>query len=507
MSTEIKYPENRKIIDCMKKEVDGAVGKGTWDKITSECCPTSSMDNKALSAATCYMLEKLDALEREKGKAAFVKVRHGLTKEDFRWAREKFLKYNDIDQFAEAILQEQLENLKRLKDNRESFYGQAISEQVYQFALSVPDLFYGKRYGNKILATAIPFHAHEYLNAESDREKRYFMCHCQFARESILTDRTVSDTMCSCSLGHNLMFWETVLDTELEGEVLHSALRGDDHCRFAIFLPDELIHKYTADDSNIVISNYYNYYSIFAQSGIIHFHEGNVSWITPKEGEKGPSLAFRVHLNAETAEKEMQSLIAGIRKKIVPKRWIITPDATPENIVEMMERNGFRNLSADAAAPEPGMILDKADFRMQKFANESILCRRIETREDFGKWIDIVNSELNGWDMIDAEHYFAWVENENIRVYLGEKDKKAVAACATIQNGSVGSLEFVAVLKEYRRQKAATVVCQTALEDLFARQVEKVTLSSCGESFSLYRKMGFRRCFDDMIMEYDSSLF
>lgn len=40
-------------------------------------------------------------------------------------------------------------------------------------------------------------------------------------------------------------------------------------------------------------------------------------------------------------------------------------------------------------------------------------------------------------------------------------------------------------------------------EDLFARQVEKVTLSSCGESFSLYRKMGFRRCFDDVIMEYD----
>lgn len=247
MSEKIKYPENQKIIDCMKKEIDSAVGKGTWGKITSGCCPSSSMENKELSVATYSMLEKLDTLEREKGKAAFVKVRHGLTKENFRWAREAFLKYNDIDQFAEAILQEQLENLKRLKDNHESFYGQMITEQVYQFALTVPDLFYGKRYGNKILSTAIPFNAHEYLNAENDREKRYFMCHCQFARESILTDRTVSDTMCSCSLGHNLMFWETVLDTELEGEVLHSALRGEERCQFAIFLPDEILRQYTSD--------------------------------------------------------------------------------------------------------------------------------------------------------------------------------------------------------------------------------------------------------------------
>lgn len=248
MSEEIRYPENQKIIDCMKREVENAVGNGTWDEITSGNCPSSSMDNKALSEATCSMLEKLDTLEQNQGRAAFVKVRHGLTREDFCWARKEFLKYNDIDKFAEAILQNQLETLKRLKDSNESFYGQAVTEQVYQFALTVPDLFYGKRYGNRILSTAIPFKAHEYLNAESDKEKRYFMCHCQFARESILTDRTVSDTMCSCSLGHNLMFWETVLDTELEGEVLHSALRGEERCQFAIFLPDEILQKYTSNE-------------------------------------------------------------------------------------------------------------------------------------------------------------------------------------------------------------------------------------------------------------------
>lgn len=93
-------------------------------------------------------------------------------------------------------------------------------------------------------------------------------------------------------------------------------------------------------------------------------------------------LAFRVHLNAETAEKEIQSLINSIRENIVPKRWIITPDATPENIVEIMGRNGFRNLLTDTMELEPSMILDKADFHIQKFADVHFSCRRVGTKED-----------------------------------------------------------------------------------------------------------------------------
>jgi len=50
--------------------------------------------------------------------------------------------------------------------------------------------------------------------------------------------------MCYCSLGHNLAFWETVLDTELSGDVISSALGGDLSCKFVIYLTDELMGKY-----------------------------------------------------------------------------------------------------------------------------------------------------------------------------------------------------------------------------------------------------------------------
>lgn len=112
----------------------------------------------------------------------------------------------------------------------------------------------------------------------------------------------------------------------------------------------------------IIASNYYNYYKAFAQSGIIDLHESSVSWIIPYKGEKGPSLAFRIRLNDENAETELKTLIQGIRKGEVPQIWIVTPDSSPDNIIEIMEQNGFKNLSGDDNDCEPAMLLRKKDF-------------------------------------------------------------------------------------------------------------------------------------------------
>ncbi len=54
-----------------------------------------------------------------------------------------------------------------------------------------------------------------------------------------------------------------------------------------------------------VVPKYYNYYS----------------WIIPCKGEKGPSIAFRIHLNEENAEAELRGYIQGISEGRVPQIW------------------------------------------------------------------------------------------------------------------------------------------------------------------------------------------
>lgn len=255
----------------------------------------------------------------------------------------------------------------------------------------------------------------------------------------------------------------------------------------------------------IIASNYFNYYRTFAQSGIIELHEGSVSWIIPRKGERGPSLAFHIRLHEENAERELTALTQGIRKGQVPRTWIVTPDATPDKIIDVMEHNGFRNLSGDDE--EPAMLLRKEVFCPYAEENSRISCRKVSTMEDFKAWVNVVNTALHGWDMIDAEHYFPWLEDAHIKIYLAEMDGAAVSTCATIQNGNTGSLEFVSTLEPYRRRKAAALLSSHAIGELLHNGAETVTLGACGDAVHLYRRLGFKAYFHNIILKYDASCF
>ncbi len=77
--------------------------------------------------------------------------------------------------------------------------------------------------------------------------------------------------------------------------------------------------------------------------------------------------------------------------------------------------------------------------------------------------------------MIDAEHYFSWVKSDNIKIYSAKINGITVSTCATIQNGNTASLEFVSTLEQYRRRKAAALLCSCAINDLLKNGVEIVT--------------------------------
>ena len=259
----------------------------------------------------------------------------------------------------------------------------------------------------------------------------------------------------------------------------------------------------TVKESFLIAENYYRYYKIFALSGIVQLHEGPVSWISPRRGEKGPSMAFCVRLSEENAERELNSIISHIQKGDIPRIWNVTPDSTPGNIVEIMKKNGFRDMGENAPAPEPAMLLYPKDFTPYTGENNPVVCRRITSREDFEAWVSVVNTALHGWEMIDAEHYYAWVEDGHIKIYLAEMEGTAVSTCATIQNGAAASLEFVSTLEPYRRRKAAISLCSYAVGELLENGAEYVTLSSCGDSVSLYQKLGFQTYFYDTMMKYN----
>ena len=102
-----------------------------------------------------------------------------------------------------------------------------------------PEMGGGVRIGKVVYETKIPFLTKQYL-AESDPTlKRYYYCHCPWAREAIKDGEKVAPIFCNCSAGFHKKPWEAALGQRIEADVLQSVLRGDERCRFAIHLPQD----------------------------------------------------------------------------------------------------------------------------------------------------------------------------------------------------------------------------------------------------------------------------
>lgn len=155
--------------------------------------------------------------------------------------REKYKKAGSIDEFLKVKSDDLITELTRIKDENDYFFTQPINEEVIDWLKADPRIGRGIRQGNKILHTKIPFMAIEYLAESDEDKKRYYYCHCPWARESLVQeDVEVTGTFCNCSAGFHKKEWEVILEQPLKAEVVESVLDGDLQCTIAIHLPDNL---------------------------------------------------------------------------------------------------------------------------------------------------------------------------------------------------------------------------------------------------------------------------
>ncbi len=232
----------------LKTEIVAAKGEAFWDKLsTGIVVPADDMEWGQCSLCMRIFMDKFRLMASPgEIKAIMVKVRHDLRRDDFDWAVRLFNDIGNIDRFAAELQKIAIGELVASLQAQEGYYGQTIDHEVLDYVNSVEDIFYGRRHGHEILAQAIPADVSHYLHAEDEKHRRYALCHCQFARESILQEEgPVSPLLCDCSLGHTMALWEAVLDRPLEGEVVESALKDSDRCLFRIKLPEEVVERWS----------------------------------------------------------------------------------------------------------------------------------------------------------------------------------------------------------------------------------------------------------------------
>jgi hypothetical protein len=168
---------------------------------------------------------------------------HGIPKEVMLSEKEEYEKSESLDQYLAERHQRKVLELQDCCDEDKVWFEQIITQDVVDFVASNQEILSAKRDGNKLYITKIPYDTKAFVEAGNDLEKRYYACHCPFARENVLTEKSDIDSdWCYCSAGFAKFPFEVILDQELEVKVLESALAGDMLCRFEVSL-DHINYK------------------------------------------------------------------------------------------------------------------------------------------------------------------------------------------------------------------------------------------------------------------------
>ena len=165
-----------------------------------------------------------------------------LPNEYFMGERQKYIKYGDIDKFLKKKHQALVRWLQKCQRNGELFFSQEITDEVVQYVKDNSEIESGVREGNRLYISKIPYNAKMYLVETDPIMKRYYACHCPWAREAIKTDSIRMDPVfCYCSGGYSKKPWEAIFGQTLRVELLESVLLGDFRCRFVVHLPENLV--------------------------------------------------------------------------------------------------------------------------------------------------------------------------------------------------------------------------------------------------------------------------
>jgi hypothetical protein len=229
------------ILPLIGKKLANIAGAETWRRVFDrfELPPLGSPPDD-YPRLTKMIVEKLEAeLPAATCRDILTGNYHEIPAEAFKDKKERFDKAKSIDNFLKGEHERLVAELTDFMKEGKIWYEQQITSEVVEFVKRSPEIQNGVRRGNKIYVSKIPYAPSDYLKEKDPRLKRYYACHCPLARSAIRDgEPRIPSVFCYCSGGFEKFAFDTVFGQPTEVELLESALKGDQRCRFAITIPD-----------------------------------------------------------------------------------------------------------------------------------------------------------------------------------------------------------------------------------------------------------------------------
>lgn len=163
---------------------------------------------------------------------------HRIPLESFQAKKARFEAASSIDAYLEEERRLLLLELQRCLRDGLPWFELIVSDELIEMMQADETMGVGKRQGDRIIHTKVPFDALSFSREEDPALRSFHACHCPLVRTSIRDGEPVDALFCQCSAGFERLPFEAIFGEEVEVEVLETALSGAERCRFAIIVPE-----------------------------------------------------------------------------------------------------------------------------------------------------------------------------------------------------------------------------------------------------------------------------
>jgi len=231
------------VVDEIRKRMVNVVGKEISEKVFSEIIepPLGEATDQMPTFTIRLMTAIKENMNEDQMKKVLAGNNHQIPVSAMLKEKEYYEQAKNIDDYLEKRHKRKVAELRSHMIEDKIWFEQIITKEVIDFVEANQEVLSAVRKGNQLLVTKIPYDTKAFLEAKEDIRKRYFACHCPFARTSILDQNEVDSDWCYCSAGFAKFPFEVMFERDLEIELLDSPLKGDLMCRFSITLPDGII--------------------------------------------------------------------------------------------------------------------------------------------------------------------------------------------------------------------------------------------------------------------------
>jgi len=233
--------DGSEVMDNLYHKLENLSGKEAVKIIFTDIhLPTTGTSNTVRAQLMQTIIERLKEMTTEEFRKELLSdCLRDLPDELYKHDKELYMQTGNIENYLDLKQKEFIEEMYDLRKNNKLFFGQKITDEVIVFLEASPEITRGKLSGNKLRIVKIPFRTDEWLKEKNPDKKRYYVCHCPWARESLLSENhipKVSEEFCHCSAGFVKKPFEQIFGRKLKANIIRSALKGDEFCEFEIEL-------------------------------------------------------------------------------------------------------------------------------------------------------------------------------------------------------------------------------------------------------------------------------